>query len=100
MYADGKVLIFVRDIPRFRKLIAQYGLGKEMVYDEIGMENAHQIGKNMHAPVYSSVAFALAMKNGPEEAIETLLKEAESLNPKDLQTALITAFIKIKRQKG
>jgi hypothetical protein len=99
VYFDGKVFIFVRDIPRFKALIEEHGLGKEKIYDEIGMENARQIGKSNHASIYSSVAFALLMKDGAKESVDQLMKHANDLDQNDLQTSVIEAFIAVKRQK-
>lgn len=99
VHSDGKALIFVRDVPRFKDLIEKYGMNKEKIYDEIGMENASQVGR-LHPATYSSLAFALSMKGNSGKIVDEYLRHALYLNPKDLQSVLVEAFLKLKRQKG
>ena len=96
VYSDGKVMIFVRDIPLFKDLITKYEMKKEQVYDEIGMENAPKLG-SLHSRTYSSLAFALLMKGGSDKLAEEYIKHALYLDPKDIFASYLEAFLKIKR---
>lgn len=98
VYSDGKVMIFVRDIPKFKYLITKYEMKKEKVYDEIGMENAPRLG-SLHSRVYSSLAFALLMKGGSDKLAEEYIKHALYLDPKDIFASYLEAFLKIKKRK-
>ena len=98
VYYDGKVMIFVRDIPKFKDLITKYEIKKEKVYDEIGMENAPRLG-SLHSRTYSSLAFALLMKGGSDKLAEEYIKHALYLDPKDIFASYLEAFLKIKGQK-
>jgi hypothetical protein len=96
VYYDGKVMIFVRDIPKFKDLITKYEIKKEKVYDEIGMENAPRLG-SLHSRTYSSLAFALIMKGGSDKLAEEYIKHALYLDPKDIFASYLEAFLKIKK---
>lgn len=98
IFSDGKAMIFVRDIPKYKELISRFELCKEKVYDQIGMENAPRLG-SIHSQIYSSLAFALLMKGGSDKLIEEYVKHALYLDPKDMLASYIEAFLKIKRAK-
>ena len=95
IYLDGKVLIFVRSVPRFRDVIERFGLDKSRVIDEIGMENAPKVG-SLHSRVYSSLAFALLMKGNSDEVVGNYIKQALYLDPKSMTAAYVQAFMKLK----
>ncbi len=98
VYSDGRALIFVKDIPKFRDIIDRYELPKEQVYDEIGMENATRVG-SFHSEVYSSLAFALLMKGGSEEAAEKFIRHALDLKPRNVFASYLEALLQLKRRK-
>ena len=97
VYFDGKVMIFVKDIPRFRNVIKKYGVAKEKIFDEIGMENAPRLGRTIQPRVYSSVALALLMKGAPDSSVEKYVRHALFLDPKDLMASYLDAFLTLKR---
>lgn len=99
VYSDGVVLIFVRDAPRFKDIISKYELDKSRIYDQIGMESAHKLGRS-YASIYSSLAFALLMKGSDDKTVEEYIGHALYLNPKDFQAIYLKAFLELKRKKG
>lgn len=98
VYSDGVVLIFVRDISRFKGLIAQYELDKSRIYDQIGMENAGRAG-GPQSSVYSSLALALLMKGGSDKKVGEFVRYALYMNPQDFQAHYLKSFLEIKKQK-
>jgi len=98
VYYDGKAMIFVKDIPKFEGLIAEYELPKERVYDQIGMENAPKLG-SFHSEVYSSLAFSILMKGGSEDRAEDFVERALHLDPKNLFATYLEALLAIRENK-
>ncbi|MBI5101266.1 MAG: hypothetical protein HZB33_05470 [Nitrospirae bacterium] len=99
IYLDGRVLIFVRDVPRFRDVIERFSLDKSKVYDEIGMENSPKLG-SAHAGVYSSLAFALLMKGTSDDAtVRKYIKQALYLDPNHLVANYLQGFMALKDKK-
>ena len=99
VYMDGKVMIFVKDIPRFRNVIKKYEISKEKIFDEIGMENAPRLGRTIQPRVYSSLALALLMKGAPDSSIKELIRHALFLDPKDIMASYLEAFLALKSAK-
>jgi hypothetical protein len=101
VYSDGIVMIFIRDIPRFKEVISKHELDKGKVYDEIGMEVVTKLGR-AHAQIYSSMAFALLMKGSSDnELIEKYIKHALYLNKQEILANYLDAFLVLKkRQEG
>jgi len=98
VYSDGKVMIFVRDIPKFKSLITKYEMKKEKIYDEIGMENAPRLG-GPYSGIYSSLAFVVIMKGGSDELADEYIKHALFLDPKDILASYLEAFLTLKKRK-
>ncbi len=99
IYLDGRVLIFVRDVPRFRDVIERFSLDKSRVIDEIGMEDTPRLG-GLHASVYSSLAFALLMKGNSDDVVRQYIKQALYLEPKSMTANYLEAYISLKDKKG
>ncbi|MBI5101265.1 MAG: hypothetical protein HZB33_05465 [Nitrospirae bacterium] len=95
VYLDGRVLIYVRNVPKYRELIAKYQLDKNNVYDEIGMESMNGLNTS-HSSFYSNIAFALMMKGGPDASVQEFIDHALYLNPKDVMASSLTALMQIK----
>lgn len=98
IYLDGRVMIFVRDVPWFRDVIARFGLDKSKVIDEIGMENTSRLG-NLHSSVYSSLAFALLMKGNSDDVVREYIKQALYLDPKSPTANYLEAYLSLKDEK-
>lgn len=98
IYLDGRVLIFVRDIPRFRDVIERFSLDKSRVFDEIGMENSPKLG-SLHPGIYTSLAFALLMKGNSDAVVRKYIKQALYLDPNDLVASYMQAYMALKDKK-
>lgn len=98
VYADGSAMIFVRDIPRFRGLIAKYMLPKDRIFEEIGLENIPYLGTNQPG-VYSGLAFALLMRGAPDKLVREYLNKARYLAPKDVLAAYIEAILSTRKAR-
>ncbi len=76
IYSDGNVLIFVKDIQKFRDIVMRYNKPKSLIYDEIIIEGLRGIDQKISG-YYSSVALALLLKgianNDTNYFIETAL---------------------------
>ncbi len=100
VYLDGKEMIFVRDIPKFKDLIAKYNLDKGKIYDEIGMENVSGIGISNHHQLYSALAFALLMKGASDESVEEYIRHALYLDSKETIANYLEAYLALKKKAG
>lgn len=98
IYLDGRVLIFVRDIPRFQDVIKRFSLDKSKVIDEIGMENSPRLGSTQSG-VYSTLAFALLMKGNSYDVARKYIKQALYLDPKNTTASYLEAYLSLKDEK-
>ncbi|MEJ2683900.1 MAG: hypothetical protein P8Z71_05845 [Candidatus Sulfobium sp.] len=78
--ADGTVMIFVRDEPKFRDVIARYQLPKSRIYDEILEECLMGAGHHREAH-YSSMAIALLLKGIANKRTSSFIDTSLSLSP-------------------
>jgi hypothetical protein len=80
IYVDGTVMIFVRDEPKFRDIIARYQLSKSRIYDEILEECRRGAGGDGEG-YYSSTALALLLKGIADKNTAFFIGKALSLSP-------------------
>ena len=81
IYADGKSMIFLKDVPDNRSVIQKYGLSKEEIYNEIIGECEQGI-KDTPATwgYYETLGYMYVKKNRLNEALEMFQKYL-SMNP-------------------
>lgn len=80
IYADGNVMIFLRDIKKYSKIIIKHNKHKSLIYDEIIMESL----KNKESQrFYSTVSLALLLKGFADKKTNTIIDMALARNPKD-----------------
>jgi hypothetical protein len=80
IYADGTVMIFVRDDRKFRDIVARYELPKSRIYDEILEECSRGAGGEGEG-YYSSTALALLLKGIADKHTSYFIGKALSLSP-------------------
>jgi hypothetical protein len=99
VYADGTVMIFVRNEPRFRDTIDRYQLPKSRIYDEILVECLNGAGGHRGGH-YSSIALALLLKGIADKHTSFFLDKALSLSPSDIVADYSKAlFLLMKQEK-
>lgn len=81
IYADGTVLIFVRDIEKYENIIMKYNKPKSLIYDEIIAES--KAAKDSPG-YYSTTALAMLLKGFADKNTYALIEKALALNPKDV----------------
>ncbi|MEW6417902.1 MAG: hypothetical protein AB1480_07250 [Nitrospirota bacterium] len=98
IYSDGNVLIFVRDIPKFKDIIIRYNQPKSSIYDEIISEGIKGVGKN-NPGYYSSIALALLLKGISDDTTSLFIKKALSLDPNNITANYCQALYLLMNQK-
>ena len=100
IYVDGTVMIFVKDEPRFRKIIARYQLPKSWIFDEILAECRR--GAGMHGEgYYSSSALAMLLKGVADRRTSSYIDKALSLDPDNFIANYSKAlFLRMKHKTG
>ncbi|MBI5847554.1 MAG: hypothetical protein HZB31_06315 [Nitrospirae bacterium] len=81
IYADGNVLIFVRDIKKFEDIIMKYNKPKSLIYDEIIAES--RIDTNTPG-FYSTTALARLLKGSADRDTYALIEKALAQDPKNI----------------
>ena len=82
IYADGTVMIFVRNEPKFKDVIAKYQLPKSRIYDEM-LKESEAVGPRGKR-YYSTTALALLLKGIADKHTSFYIDRALSRDPKDL----------------
>lgn len=98
VYADGNVMIFVKDIDKFQDIIRKFALPKSTIYDEIIRESLERTGKN-NAKDYSNIALALLLKGKADKATYFFIETALSLEPENLIANYSLALYKLMTNK-
>jgi hypothetical protein len=98
IYSDGNVLIFVRDIPKFKDIIIRYNQPKSSIYDEIISEGIKGLGKN-NPEYYSSIALALLLKGTADDTTSLFIEKALSLDPNNITANYCNALYLLMNQK-
>ncbi len=100
VYYDGTMQIFVRNKEKYSKVIKKFKLPKELIYDEIILETTPVVRQKVPiAAPYSSLAFALMMKEDYEDA-KKMIDAALELDKKDLMAHFCNAYLALKQKAG
>ena len=83
IYLDGSVMIFVKDIPKFKEIIAHHSKSKILIYDEIIKECLQGTAKNISG-YYSSMALAFLLKGIADKNTEFFIEKSLSLDPNNM----------------
>lgn len=83
VYLDGNVMVFVKDIPKFKEIIAHHRKSKTLIYDEIIQECLIWIDKNT-SRYHSSIALALLLKGIADNNTHHLIEKAILIDPKNI----------------
>ncbi|MBU0484862.1 MAG: hypothetical protein KKB30_10160 [Proteobacteria bacterium] len=86
VYADGYVMIFLKDIPKFKHIINLYRKDKDILFDELIAEGKMGLRYGMHSNFYSNIAFGFMGKGLYGEKVKILLEKSLELSTKN-QTA-------------
>lgn len=78
IYADGNVLIFVRDIQKYKNIIIKYNKPKSAIYDEIITES---MADKDTPGYYSSTALAMLLRGSANENTYALIEKALARDP-------------------
>lgn len=80
IYADGNVLIFVRDIKKYENIVMKYNKRKSLIYDEIIAESIMAT----RTPGYcTTTALALLLKGVADKNTYALIEKALAQDPKN-----------------
>ncbi|MGQ9571081.1 MAG: hypothetical protein ACUVUQ_09640 [Thermodesulfovibrionales bacterium] len=100
IYADGVMLIFVKNDEKYSEIIKRFKKPKELIYDEIILEAALSVKNKITFPTpYSSLAFALMMK-GKDEDAKKMIDAALALDKKDMVANFCTAYLALKQKNS
>jgi len=83
IYLDGNVMIFVKDIPKFKGIIALYEKSKTFIYDEIIQECRLWLDSTT-SQYYSNIALAFLLKGTADQNIHNLINKAIQLDPNNI----------------
>jgi len=99
IYLDGNVQIFIRNIEKYSGIIEKFKKPKELIYDEIILETVRSVRrKTTYSTPYSSLGFALMMKDKDEDA-RKMIDAALDLEKKDLVALFCDAYLTLKKNK-
>jgi len=98
IYADGNVLIFVKDIQKFREVITRYNEPKSLIYDEIVMEGLRGVDQKISG-YYSSVALALLLKGVANSDTNYFIENALSIDSRNITAHYCKALHVLMNQK-
>jgi hypothetical protein len=98
IYADGEVLIFLKNIPRFQETIKTLLKPKEVIFDQLIAEGTRGwISENANFPAIAALGYLLKGDSG--KFTETLIQDALENDPKN-QYALVDDMIFKKMNKN
>jgi len=83
IYSDGNVLIFVKNVQKFKDIIMKYNKPKSSIYDQIIIEGLRGIGQKISG-YYSSVALALLLKGIANNETNYFIETALSVDPNNI----------------
>jgi hypothetical protein len=98
IYSDGNVLIFVKDISKFKDIIIRHNQPKSSIYDEIISEGLKGVGKN-NPGYYSSLALALLLKGVADDTTSLFIEKALLLDPNNITANYCKALYLLMNQK-
>ncbi len=93
VYADGRVLIFLKDVPKFRDAIDRLTKNKSIIFDQI-IREVKNGGRSGLSDYYTNIAFGLMAKGQTDKEVEALIMAGLELSPDNWLAITCRDFLK------